>query len=135
MAKSVEFTIRVDYIESINNYLIPVGKGKVAMSKECKRFKQEIKNQLYRSGVKLDCNQKTWFTLQCIVVFKTSFGRRDTNNCIKVMVDAICEYFGLNDNHLIHEDYRKMWKAKSRHEYIKCKISTLDATEEDFKIQ
>lgn len=131
---SYEFTIRVSYIESINKYLIPVGKGKVAMSPECKNFKQEVKNQLFRNGVKIDCDSKSWFTLQCVMVFKTSFGRRDTNNCIKVFVDALCEYFGLNDNHLVNENYQKMWRVNSNYEYIKVKLTLLDAAEEDFKV-
>ena len=132
--ESIEFTIRVGYIESINKYLIPIGKGKVAMSPECKAFKQEVKNQLARSGVKLNCSNKNWFKLSCSMVFKCSFGRRDSNNCIKILVDAICEFFGLNDNHLIYEEYRKMWKQPSNYEYIKCKLDLVKADESDFKL-
>lgn len=131
--RSVEFTIRVDYIESINNYLIPIGKGQATMSAECRAFKMEVKNQLARSGVKLDCAKNNWFQLSCAMVFKCSFGKRDSNNCIKILVDAVCEFFGLNDNHLIYEEYRKMWRP-GKHEYIKCKLDIVDLEEKDFKI-
>ena len=132
--ESIEFTIRVGYIESINKYLIPIGKGKVAMSPECKAFKMEVKNQLNKCGARINSDKKSWFKLSCSLVFKCSFGRRDSNNCIKILVDAICEYFGLNDNHLIYEEYRKMWKQPSNYEYIKCRLDIIKATENDFKL-
>lgn len=135
VVNSVEFTIRVGYIESINKYLIPVGKGKVAMSPECKAFKQNVKNQLFRSGVKINGDLKSWFTLSCVVVFKTCFNRRDTNNCIKMLVDAVCEYFGLNDNKIFNEQYTKMWNKGSDYEYIKCKLTLYDADEKDFLVK
>lgn len=135
VVKQISFTIRVKYIESINKYLVWLPNKKFAMSSEAKAFKNEVKNQLARLNPSFNLSKDSWVKIESVFVFKTSFEKRDCNNCIKIFIDAVSEFFGFNDSRIFDERYLKFFTQGNSYEYIKCTLSEVSADKKEFLIK
>lgn len=96
--------LKVSYIPSVNSAYIRA-RNRIILSPEARKTKKEIVNQLGASVLDKGIVQKyvsMGFNLQLNILFllHPNNGIRDTDNMIKIVQDAVQEYYNFNDKYI-----------------------------------
>ena len=130
---SLSFVLSVKSITSVNEAYTPTvvkSKNKVhaylRLSSTASKYKSSIVYQLkkmLKGKVPKWLNKTNLYTFNMVVFMNKSPLDRDLDNTCKLTQDAIFNYIGINDSHVIDLVMRKVYKKKLEKELIIVTIS------------
>ena len=130
---SLSFVLSVKSIASVNEAYTPTvvkSKGRVhaflRLSSTASKYKSSIVAQLrkiLKGKVPKWLNKTNLYTFNMVVLMNKSPLDRDLDNTCKLTQDAIFNYVGINDSHVIDLVMRKVYKKKLEKELIVVTIT------------
>lgn len=113
-------TFEIDYIPSVNS-MLGVGKnGKRFLNPEAKKYKWDIQSQISKTkDLHFLYDGKRGIVVKLIFVLKQSYLARDLDNMQKMTIDAIFQYYKVNDSRIVDLHSIKLFDGNLVKEYVK----------------
>lgn len=128
-AKWFEVVLKVDYFTSINSaYCINKRTGAIYLSPDMYRMICEVKDQIVITDPVTQCPWVTPDNLYRVTynfILKSNFFKRDADNCIKKIQDAVFECLHVNDSRIVELHGYKSFKPGDS-EYLILRVSESD---------
>lgn len=134
--------INCDYLVSVNRRLSKRrGSSELRLTDECKREHAQLYDSLKASNIEEGflSNDKSLYSALLIFYFNRNFLKRDSDNVVKIVVDSISRYVGINDNRIISYKLskriiKKFPEGVEPKEYVYFDIERLAKNAEDYEI-
>lgn len=128
--KGLKLMLVWDKLPSVNKMYVRTRTG-MTLSNEVRSFKTNISKQTKSQLPKrLPFERNDVFKISIQFILKDRFFMRDTDNMLKMLIDAIFEELGINDSRVVEIDAKKSFRKASRNEYIKV---TIEKSEFDYE--
>jgi len=110
---------------------------KLALSPEYTRELEQLDHSLSLTGIPRNSFDKdAFYSLNLTFLLKDNFKRRDSDNLLKAVIDAITRYLGFDDNKIVSHNACKRSlsfpKGMEKKEFVIFEIQKLNKKLEDF---
>jgi hypothetical protein len=109
------------------------------LSPEYERELKQLDHSLSLTGIpRKSFDNNSFYSISLVFLLKDNFKRRDTDNLLKAVIDALTRYLGFDDNkiisHLACKRYLSFPKGMEKKEFVIFEVQKLTKNLDDFVV-